>query len=90
MAFLVYLAVIFFCMWIGNIAAKLSKWLGYTLCIAAPMLLVLVVAGLRWYLDPSLDFSGLLTVLATFLGLTGVITCLIVRHMVLKSPQTRA
>ena len=35
MAFLVYLAVIFFCMWVGNVAAKLSKWLGYAVCIVA-------------------------------------------------------
>lgn len=87
MAFLVYLAVIFFCMWVGNVAAKLSKWLGYAVCIVAPMLLVVLVAALRWYFDPSLDFAGLVTVLGTFLGLTGIITCLIVRHMVLKSPH---
>jgi|GEM_PF-6326786 len=87
MAFLVYLAVIFFCIWIGNVAAKTSKWLSYSLCVAAPLLLVTVVAALRWYFDPSLDFVGLLTVLATFLGLTGIMTALIVRHMVLKTPQ---
>ncbi|MCH8500979.1 MAG: hypothetical protein LAT77_03585 [Aliidiomarina sp.] len=87
MAFLVYLAVIFFCIWIGNVAAKTRKWLSYVLCIAAPVLLVTLVASLRWYFDPSLDFAGLLTVLITFLGLTGIMTALIVRHMVLKTPQ---